>query len=80
MPGESRVVVSKPTACVECGKLLMGAGPHPERNRVSGIARIEPEIIGYQRHTLICCVCGAQNRAAWPVEMPRVLGRFDSRL
>ena len=31
----SRVVVSKPTACCECGALLLGADPHPERHQVS---------------------------------------------
>jgi transposase len=78
-PGEvSRIVKSLPTVCQECGALLLGEDPHPERHQVSEVPKIVPEIVEYQRHTLHCADCGAQNRAEWPQDMPR--GSFGERL
>jgi transposase len=74
----NRVVSSKPMACAACGALLLGEDPHPVRHQVSELPRIEPEVIEYQLHTLICCVCGAQNAAEWPAGMPK--GSFGERL
>jgi len=45
---------------------------------VSELPRIEAEVIEYQLHTLTCCVCGAQNAAEWPADMPK--GSFGERL
>jgi len=78
-PGQvSRVVVSKPTVCQDCGTLLLGEDPHPQRHQVCELPRVEPQMIEYQLHTLTCCACGQENRAEWPVEMPR--GSFGHRL
>ena len=74
----NKVVVSRPTACTECGSLLMGEDAHPERHQVSELPRIVPEIVEYQRHTVACLVCGTENRAEWPVDMPR--GSFGERV
>ena len=74
----SRVVVSKPTACEQCGGLLLGEDPHPQRHQVCELPRIEAEVIEYQRHRLICGACGQPNQAAWPAEMPT--GSFGFRL
>ena len=74
----SRVVISKPVACATCGALLLGEDPHPVRHQVSELPRVEPELIEYQLHTLACCVCGAQNAAEWPADMPT--GSFGERL
>jgi transposase len=74
----SRIVKSLPTTCKECGTLLLGEDPQPERHQVSELPKIKPEIVEYQRHTLNCVVCGAQNRADWPKDMPR--GSFGERL
>jgi transposase len=60
----SRVVISKPVACVACGALLMGEDPQPVRHQVSELPRIEPEVIEYQRHTLACCACPSTCRQA----------------
>jgi len=77
-PGRvSRVVVSKPTNCQECGALLLGEDPRPRRHQVSELPRIEPEIIEYQQHSLTCLACGAQTRAEWPTDMPG--GSFGPR-
>lgn len=79
-PGEkvSRVVVSKPTACQQCGALLLGEDPSPQRHQVSELPRIEPEVVEYQLHTLTCLACGTQNQAQWPTHMPQ--GSFGERL
>ncbi len=74
----SRVVVSKPTACQACGAWLLGEDPYPQRHQVSELPRIQPEVVEYQRHTLTCGVCGAQNQAEWPADMPP--GSFGERL
>ena len=74
----SRVVKSLPTVCKDCGALLLGEDNQPERHQVSELPKIKPEIVEYQRHTLNCVVCGAQNRADWPKDMPR--GSFGERL
>ncbi len=73
-----RVVVSRPTNCQQCGALLLGEDPNPQRHQISEVPRIEVEIIEYQLHTLTCEVCGARNPAEWPAEMPK--GSFGERL
>lgn len=74
----SRTVKSVPTVCQECGTLLLGEDPQPERHQVSELPKIVREIVEYQRHTLKCSVCGTHNRAEWPQEMPT--GSFGERL
>ena len=74
----SKIVKSLPTVCKDCGTLLMGEDSHPERHQVSELPKIVPIIVEYQRHTLNCVVCGTENRAEWPKEMPR--GSFGERV
>lgn len=74
----TRFVVSKPSQCEECGTLLLGEDPQPNRHQVCELPPIEPEIIEYQAHTLTCLCCGHQNRARWPAEMPT--GSFGPRV
>ena len=74
----TRFVVSKPTSCQQCGTLLLGADPQPQRHQVCELPPIEPEIIEYQVHTVPCLHCGHQNCADWPVGMPT--GHFGPRV
>lgn len=74
----NKVVVIKPTACAECGALLMGEDPNPQRHQVSELPRIVPEIVEYQRHSLTCFACGTHNQAEWPADMPS--GSFGERV
>ena len=74
----SKIVKSLPTVCKDCGALLLGEDPQPERHQVSEVPKPAPIIVEYQRHTLNCVVCGAQNRAEWPKDMPR--GSFGERM
>jgi len=74
----SKIVKSLPTVCKDCGALLLGEDPQPERHQVNEIPKTKSVIVEYQRHTLNCVVCGARNRAEWPKEMPS--GSFGERL
>jgi transposase len=74
----SEIVKSVPSVCEDCGALLLGEDPQPERHQVSELPKIMPKIVEYQRHTLNCVVCGRPNRAEWPVGMPK--GSFGERL
>ncbi len=74
----SKVVVSKLTACAECGSLLMGEDEQPQCHQVTYLPRIEPEIVEYQRHAVDCLVCGARNQAEWPADMPK--GSFSEEV
>lgn len=74
----SRFVVSKPSSCQQCGTLLLGEDPAPQRHQVCELPPIEPEFVEYQVHTLRCLHCGHQNSADWPVGMPT--GHFGPRV
>jgi len=75
----SKIVKSLPTVCKDCGTLLLGEDPQPERHQVSELPKIKPVIVDLrQRHTLNCSVCGTRNRAEWPAGMPR--GSFGERV
>lgn len=73
-----RVVVSKPISCEECGCILLGNDPTPNRHQVTEIPKIKPQVIEYQQHTLRCLACGEENQADWPSEMPT--GSFGERV
>jgi len=74
----NRFVISRPTACGQCGTLLLGNDPNPSRHQVTELPRIEAEVIEYQVHCLCCLACGEKTRGQWPAEMPS--GRFGPRL
>ncbi len=65
-----RVIEVRPERCGECGSLLLGEDPVPERHQVTDLPRIEPLVTEYRRHTLGCVACGATTQAPWPVAMP----------
>jgi len=68
----------KPTACDQCGALLMGEDAQPVRRQVTELPRVEPEVTEYRQHTLTCLVCGAHTQAEFPAEMPS--GSFGPRV
>jgi transposase len=72
-----RLVVCKPDTCQQCGALLLGEDPQPQRHQVSEIPKPEPVVTEYQLHTLTCLACGAQTSSAWPQDMPT--GSFGPR-
>jgi transposase len=73
-----RVMDLKPTACDQCGALLMGEDAQPIRRQVTELPRVEPEVTEYRQHTLTCLACGAQTQAEFPAEMPS--GSFGPRV
>jgi len=56
--------------CGQCGTLLLGDDPAPERHQVTELPQITPEVIEYRRHCLRCVACGASTQAPWPATMP----------
>jgi transposase len=65
-----RVIDLRPTACAQCGALLLGDDPEPQRHQVAELPHIVPHLTEYRRHTLTCLVCGAPTPAECPAEMP----------
>src|SRR3972149_1733908 len=71
------VIDLKPTACDQCGALLLGEDAQPVRHQVTELPRVEPEVTEYRQHSLTCLGCGAQTAAEFPAEMPA--GSFGPR-
>jgi transposase len=72
------VIDLKPTACDQCGALLLGEDAQPVRRQVTDLPRIEPEVTEYRQHTLRCLVCGTQTAAEFPAGIPA--GSFGPRV
>lgn len=73
-----RVLELRPTACGQCGSLLLGNDPQPVRRQVSEIPPTRAVITEYQLHTLSCLHCGNANTAVWPADLPT--GSFGPRV
>lgn len=73
-----RVVKLRPTACQDCGSLLLGEDPQPQRRQISEIPPTHATVTEYQLHTLSCLHCGQTNTAAWPADLP--VGSFGPRV
>ena len=71
------IIELRPTACRQCGHLLMGNDPDPMRHQVSEIPPVKAKVTEYQQHRLSCPACGEVTAAGWPEEMPR--GNFGPR-
>ena len=71
------IIELRPTACRQCGHLLMGNDPDPARHQVSEIPPVKAKVTEYQRHRLSCPACGEVTVTGWPEEMPR--GNFGPR-
>jgi transposase len=56
----------KPEQCARCQQPLVGDDPQPQRHQVLEIPPLRPEVTEYQLHQLVCPLCGASTRAAWP--------------
>jgi transposase len=60
------VIDLKPTACDQCGALLLGEDAQPVRRQVTDLPRVEPEVTEYRQHRLRCLMCGPGClRAVW---------------
>ena len=68
----------RPESCGQCGTLLLGEDPEPERHQVTELPRITPIVTEYRRHRLWCVACGASTQAPWPATMPT--GSFGPRV
>ena len=73
-----QIIDVRPEQCEQCGTLLLGEDPEPERRQVTEVPRITPIVTEYRRHCLWCVACGVGTQAAWPTTMPP--GSFGPRL
>jgi transposase len=73
-----QIIDVRPEHCRQCGTLLLGEDPAPERHQVRELPRITPVVTEYRRHCLWCVACGARTQPAWPVTMPP--GSFGPRV
>jgi transposase len=60
----------RPTACRRCGQGLSGDDPEPLIHQVAELPRIEPIVVEYRRHRLICPACRATTCGALPEGVP----------
>jgi len=73
-----RLIEVRPTACAQCGTLLLGEDPQPVRHQVTEVPPVTPLVTEYRCHTLSCLVCGARTQALRPGDVPT--GSFGPRL
>src|SRR5262247_1714575 len=57
-----QIIDVRPEQCGQCGTLLLGDDPDPERHQVTDIPQITPVVTEYRRHCLCCGACGARMR------------------
>lgn len=74
----ARIIEVRPESCEQCGTLLLGEDPEPERHQVTELPRFTPMVTEYRRHRLCCVACGAHTQAPWPATMPS--GSFGPRV
>ena len=73
-----QIIEVRPESCGQCGTLLLGEDPEPERHQVTELPRMTPIVTEYRRHRLRCVACGTSTQAAWPATMPT--GSFGPRV
>ncbi len=73
-----RIIEVRPESCEQCGTMLLGEDPEPERHQVTELPRFTPMVTEYRRHRLCCVACGAHTQAPWPATMPS--GSFGPRV
>jgi transposase len=73
-----QIIEVRAEQCGQCGTLLLGDDPEPERHQVTELPRLTPLVTEYRRHCLWCVACGTSTQAAWPTTMPA--GSFGPRV
>jgi transposase len=63
------VASCRPTSCRRCGKALSGDDPEPLRQQVWELPELQPIVIEYQRHRLVCD-CGCSPCGDLPDSVP----------
>jgi transposase len=71
-------VECRPTNCEDCGVILVGNDPQPERHQVAEIPPIAVHVTEYVIHTLACPSCGGHTTGSLPAGTP--IGCFGPRL
>src|SRR5215475_13039920 len=58
-----QIIDVRPEHCEQCGTLLLGEDPAPERHQVTELPRLAPVVAEYRRHCLRCVVGGPRVQA-----------------
>ncbi len=66
-----------PRACRRCGQLLHGRDPQPLRHQVAELPVVQPDVVEYQLHRLVCPRCQTSTCGVLPTA---VQGHFGPRL
>jgi transposase len=64
------VIPVKPECCSRCPHPLHAEDGQPQRHQVRAIPPVKPLVTEYQRHQLVCPVCGETTGAKLPVGVP----------
>jgi transposase len=67
----------KPAVCRRCGRSLAGTDPAPLRRQVAELPVVQPDVVEYQLHRLLCPCCHTSTCGRLP---PEVRGQFGPRL
>jgi hypothetical protein len=67
----------RPESCEQCGTLLLGEDPEPERPQGTDLPRSKPIVTEYRCHRRPCVAGGVSSQAPWPATMPP--GSFGPR-
>lgn len=64
-----QIIPCLPRECRRCGKALSGHDPEPLRHQVSELPEIQPIVVEYQQHRLVCA-CGCSTCGPLPEGVP----------
>jgi transposase len=79
VPGDQvrQTILCKPAACRRCGRPLTGTDPAPLRHQVAELPVVQPDVVEYQLHRLVCPCCHTSTCGTLPAG---VRGQFGPRL
>jgi transposase len=63
------IIYHKPVSCRNCGALMLGEDPNPDRHQVTELPIVKPQVVEHQVHRLTCPCCGVTNRGELPPEV-----------
>lgn len=69
-----QIVDHRPIECEDCGALLLGEDPSPQRWQVTEVPAPRVRVTEHRSHSLRCSHCGRENRAQRPAATSSAFG------